>query len=97
VRAGPGHHDDGLGLVAVDQGGGNSGVAGIGDLDVDGAGAAGRFGEHGLGAGHGDHPGAGLRQGGGDPLAQAAAGTDDDRGLVGQVGHGHCALINSST
>jgi hypothetical protein len=40
------------------------------------------------GAGHGDHWGAGLGEGGGDPVAKAAAGADDDGGPAGKVAHG---------
>jgi hypothetical protein len=93
-RAGPGHQDDGLRLIAVEEDAGRGGIGGIGDLRPDGAGAGpvsgagpagagGQLGQGRRGAGHGDHLRAGLGEGGGDPAAQAAARPDDNRGPAG--------------
>jgi hypothetical protein len=85
VRAGAGHQDDDLGFAAIEEAGGHRGVPGVGDLRLDGAG---RPRELRRGPGNGDHRGAGGGEGGGDPVAEAAARADDDRGPAGQVTHG---------
>ena len=46
---------------------------------------------------YGDHRSAGLGEGRGDPAAQAAARTDDDRGPAGQVGHGSSTSQGSAS
>jgi hypothetical protein len=69
--------------MAVEEAACHRSVTRIGDLRLNGAAAVGRLGKRGRGAGHRDHRGAGLGEGRGDPAAQAAARTDDDRGPLG--------------
>ena len=87
MRGRAGYEHDHVGVVAVEQAGGDRGFAGVGDLIVDRARSGSGLGDRLPGAGHGDDRGAGLREGGGDAAAEAAARTHHDRGVVGERGH----------
>jgi hypothetical protein len=86
-RACAGDENDDLRLIAVEEAARHRGVAGIGHLRLDGAGALGQLSKCRRGAGDGDHRGARLDEGRGDPAPQAAARTDHDGGLARQIAH----------
>jgi hypothetical protein len=76
------------GLVAVEKAARHDCVAGVRDLRLDGAGAVREVRKRRRAAGDGDDWRTGIGKGGGDSVAEAAAGAHDDRGSVGQVADG---------